>query len=274
MHKDHVAVIDATRPSLGSGWSELWDYRELGWMLSVRDIRVRYKQALLGIAWAVLQPLANMVVFTFLLSRIGRIASDGIPYPLYTFAGLVPWLLFANSVTQAGTSVVGAANLVQKVYFPRLLIPLSAIGTFLVDFAVSFGMLVAMMLYYRVVPGLSLLLLPVVFLGLLTAAAGVGIWLAALTVAYRDFRFVVGLMMQVWMLTTPVVFPLSAVPEQWRWVIEVNPLTGLVGAFRACLFDQPVDLLALGWSMLASALLVSLGVRYFRGVEAGFSDVV
>jgi len=274
MHREHVTIIEAEDDGLGSEWREVWDYRELGWMLAVRDVSVRYKQAVLGAAWAVFQPLTNMLVFTFLLGRIARMPSDGIPYPIFVFAGLLPWFLFANSVTQAGMSVVGAANLVQKVYFPRLLIPLSAIGAYLLDFAISLLLMFVMMAWYGVWPGPGALLLPVLLLGVMMAAAGVGILLAALNVAYRDFRFVIGLMVQIWMLVTPIVYPASAVSEQWRWLIFLNPVAGYVTAFRGALLGTPIEPWALAYSFAASAFVLAFGLRYFRRVERGFADMV
>lgn len=264
-----------------SGWrfvdlGELWRYRELLFFLTWRDIKVRYKQTVLGAAWAVLQPFATMVVFSLFFGRLAEMQSGGTPYPLFVFAGLLPWFFFSNAITSAGTSVVGSQNLVTKVYFPRLIIPLGAVGASLVDFVIAFVMLLALMLFYGVVPGWSLLLAPLVASLLLIAATGVGTLLAALTVAYRDFRYVVPFMVQLWMFATPSVYMDAnvAVNPRWHAILPLNPAYGLIANFRAAVLGGDFDLYGLTVSSAASAVLLMLGCFYFRRVERTFADII
>src|SRR3990170_5667977 len=208
------------RPSCG--WvslrlGELWKYRELLYFLTWRDVKVRYKQTVLGAAWAILQPLATMVVFSLFFGRLAQMPSADVPYPLFVFAGLLPWTFFSNAITAAGQSIVGSQNLVTKVYFPRLIIPMGAVGAGLVDFAITLGVLIVMMLFYGVYPGWGLLLVPFLSLGLVVAALGVGTLLSALTVAYRDFRYVVPFMVQLWMFATPAVYMHAETIGNPRW---------------------------------------------------------
>jgi lipopolysaccharide transport system permease protein len=256
--------------------AELWKYRELLAFLVWRDVKVRYKQTVLGAAWAVLQPLATMLVFTLFLGRVAALPSDEVPYPLFVFAGLLPWTLFASVVTSSSQSVVGNQNLVTKVYFPRLIIPASAAGVGLVDFGIAFVMLLAMMLGYGVAPGWGALLVPVLVLGLMVAALGVGTLLAALTVAYRDFRHVVPFLTQVWMFATACIYMRAdaAVGPRWQAVLPLNPAYGLVGNFRQAALGQPLDLYSLAVSGAVSVALLMAGCAYFRRVERTFADVI
>ena len=255
---------------------ELWRYRELMWILTWRDIKVRYKQTVLGAAWAVLQPFATMVVFSLFLGRATNLASGEVSYPLFVFAGVLPWFFFANAVTSAGQSVVGNQALVTKVYFPRLLIPMSAVGTAVVDFVIGSGMLAVMMAVYGVVPGWNLWLVPVLALGVAVAAMGVGTLLAALTVAYRDFRYVVPFMVQLWMFATPSVYmdPATAAGPRGRLLLPLNPAYGLIANFRAAALDTDIDWYSLLVSAAVSVTLLFVGCFYFRRVERGFADVI
>jgi len=257
-------------------WKELWRFRELLVILTWRDIKVRYKQTVLGAAWAVLQPFATMVVFSLFFGRVAELPAGGVPYPLFVFAGLLAWFFFANAVTSASQSVVGNQALVTKVYFPRLLIPLSAVGTTLVDFAIGFGVLLAMMLYYGVAPGWGLALVPVLALGLGVAAFGVGTLLSALTVAYRDFRYVVPFLVQLWMFATPTVYMNAAGvvgPAGQAW-LPLNPAYGLIGNFRAAVLGGEQNLYSLAVSGMVSLVLLVVGCMYFRRVERTFADVI
>jgi lipopolysaccharide transport system permease protein len=271
-----VETVIEPRP----GWRlvnvrELWRYRELLYFLTWRDVKVRYKQTALGVAWAVLQPLATMAVLSFFLARVGGIAERVEHYPLFVLAGLLPWTFFSGAVNAAGTSVVGNQNLVTKVYFPRLIVPLSAAGAGLVDFAISIGLLAVVMAFYATAPGASLLLLPLVVLLLTVAALGVGILLAALTVAYRDFRYVVPFLIQLWMFATPSVYlPVDVLGPTSRAVMPLNPAYGLVLNFRACALGGPVDWYALGVSGAVALALFAAGCLYFRRVERTFADVI
>jgi lipopolysaccharide transport system permease protein len=266
-----------------SGWQlldlkELWRFRELLGFLVWRDVKVRYKQTALGAIWAVLQPFATMVVFTLFLGKTGVAASGAgdVHYPLFVFAGLLPWLFFASSVSTAGQSVVVNERLVTKIYFPRLIIPMAAVGASLVDFVIAFGMLLVMMLYYGVGPSWSMLLMPVPMLGLLIAALGVGTLLSALTVAYRDFRHAVPFMVQLWMFATPTIYlqDLSRINPLWQRLLPLNPAYGMVSNFRAAMLGQDFDLYSLALSGAVGLFMLLLGCFYFRRVERSFADVI
>ena len=259
----------------------LWRYRELLFFLTWRDVKVRYKQTVLGVAWAVLQPFATMVVLSLFFGRLADLPSANVPYSLFVFTGLVPWAFFAGAITAAGQSIVGNQNLVTKVYFPRLIIPMGAVGAGLVDLLIASGMLLVLILYYYVtasgpLPGLGLLVLPLTVLGLVTAALGVGTLMAALTVAYRDFRHVVPFLVQLWMFATPAVYMQAdnVVHPRWRAVLPLNPANGLIGNFRAAALDQDFDLYGLAVSGIVSVVLLLVGCFYFRRVERSFADVV
>jgi lipopolysaccharide transport system permease protein len=258
---------------------ELWRYRELLGFLTWRDVKVRYKQAVLGVAWAVIQPLATMAVFSLFLARVGGIADQVEHYPLFVLAGLLPWTFFSSAIAAAGTSVVGNQNLVTKIYFPRLMIPLSAAGAALIDFAIAVGLLAVMMAIYGAAPGWGVLLLPVIVLLLTVTALGVGILLAALTVAYRDFRYVIPFLVQMWMFATASIYlPKRAyLPEDGtvtELVLPLNPAYGLVANFRNCTLGAPVDWYSLVVSGAVGVVLFAVGCFYFRRVERTFADII
>jgi lipopolysaccharide transport system permease protein len=264
-----------------SGWqaldlAELWRYRELLYFLTWRDVKVRYKQTVLGAAWAVLQPLMTMIVFSLFFGRMAGVPSGGLPYPIFVFAGLLPWTFFANSVSGAGQSVVGSERLITKVYFPRIMIPLASVAAGLLDLAVASGMMVVLMLYYGIPPQTGFVLAPLFVAGLTLAAVGVGTLLAALTVAYRDFRYVVPFLVQLWMFATPSVYmsPERVAESPWAVVLPLNPAYGLIAAFRAAVLGGPIDLYALGVSLAVAVALFVTGAFYFRRVERGFADII
>lgn len=263
-----------------SGWrllnlGELWRYRELLFFLTWRDVKVRYKQTVLGAAWAVLQPLVTMVVFSLFLGRLAEPAPGGVPYSLFVFAGLLPWFFFANAIVAASQSVVGNQQLVTKVYFPRLIIPLGAVGAVLVDFVIGFGLLLILMPCWGVFPGRGLILVPPLAVGLLITSLGMGILLSALTVAYRDFRHAVPFLVQVWMFATPVIYAqASAVGPRWQAFLALNPVYGLIANFRAAALGSEYDLFALAVSGTVSLVLLPIGCLYFRRVERGFADII
>jgi lipopolysaccharide transport system permease protein len=275
---DHLPVTVIQRRT---GWrwvglGELWRYRELLFFLTWRDIKVRYKQTVLGATWAVVQPFATMVVFSLFLGRMAGGGADETPYPLFVFAGLLPWMFFANAITSASQSVIGNEKLVTKIYFPRLIIPLAAVGAGLVDFLIAFGMLLALMLYYGVGPGASVVLLPVCAAGLVVGALGVGTLLSALTVAYRDFRYVVPFGVQLWMFATPCIYLRGEAvlgPTARAWM-PLNPAYGLIANFRAAALGGQPDLYALGVSCAVGLLLFLAGCLYFRRVERTFADII
>lgn len=269
-----VTVIEPPR-----GWPlpdprELWAYRELLFVLAARDVQVRYKQTVLGAAWAIIQPVMVMVVFSIFFGRLAKMPSDGVPYPVFVYTALLPWTFFATLVTSSSGSVVANALLITKVYFPRIIIPLAPVGVALLDFAVASSVLLAMMLYYGMAWPLQILLAPVLLLGMTLLAVGVGALFAALNVAYRDFRYVIPFLVQIWLFVTPVVYPVSLVPERWQWVLFLNPMSGLIDGFRACFLGHEPDLAGLLVSCLTGALVFLAGTAYFHRVERRFADVV
>jgi lipopolysaccharide transport system permease protein len=274
----HPSPLTVIEPA--AGWQpihlgELWRYRELLWILAVRDIKVRYKQTVLGAAWAVIQPVATMVVFSLFFGHLAGVPSDGIPYPIFAYAALLPWQLFAGSITQAGNSLVGSQHLITKVYFPRLVIPISSMLCGLLDFLVSSVVLFAMMFYYHVIPSWRIVTLPFFLLLAIASSLAVGLWLSALNVKYRDVRYVIPFLTQFWMFITPIAYPSSLVPEKWRWLYGLNPMAGVVEGFRFSLLGRtaPTGSMMLA-SVLASAFLLIGGLFYFRRTERSFADIV
>ena len=260
------------------GWVSLdlagvWEHRELLWFLTVRDVKLRYKQTGLGVLWAIIQPVAPMLIFTLVFGRLVDVPADG-PYPLFAFAGLLPWTFFANAVTNCATSVVTSANLVTKVYFPRMIIPAAATMAALMDFFIGMGVLAALMVYYHVPLHATLLVLPLLIALTTVLALGVGMFLAALTVQYRDVRYALPFLIQFWMFATPIIFPSRIVPERWQWAVTLNPMAGIIDNFRAALFGRPI-----GWSALALAAAIAFavlayGAFSFRRFERRFADFI
>lgn len=263
-----------------SGWfhlnlRELWEYRELLYFLVWRDIKVRYKQTVLGVAWAVLQPLLTMAVFTVFFGVLGRISSEGLPYPIFFYSALVPWTYFNSCLRRSSDSLVGSASLVSKIYFPRLILPLASVLSSLVDFGFAFVVLLVLMFFYHMVPTWAILLLPVYLLLALITALGAGLWLSALNVRYRDFAFVVPFLIQIWFFVTPVIYPSSLVPEPWHTWYGLNPMVGVVEGFRQALLSTSSSPGPLVWvSVLVSVVLLVSGAYFFRRMEHTFADVV
>jgi len=260
---------------LSSGWAEVWARRELLAVFLWRDVKVRYKQALLGVGWAILQPLATMIVFSVIFGRLAHLASDGVAYPAFSLTGLLPWMLFAGGVTAAANSLVGNVNLLTKVYFPRMLLPLSNVVSGLLDFGVSFVLLLAVVSWYAILPGWRVLLLPLPILLTLVSAAGVGLWLAALNAQYRDVRHALPFLMQLWMYGTPVVYSISIVPAAWRPLFAMNPLVTAIGSFRCLLLGTagPSAAMTAISTFCALALFVT-GSWYFRSIERSVVDAI
>jgi lipopolysaccharide transport system permease protein len=271
---EHVTVIEPPKGWHMLDWRELWAYRELLWVLTLRDIKVRYKQTVLGAAWAIIRPFITMVIFSVVFGRLAQMPSDGLPYPVFVYAGLLPWTFFAAAIGASGQSLVGSAHLVSKVYFPRLIVPLSSVGSGLVDLLVSTGILLLMMLWYGVGWSFNLLAAPLLLLGVVFISLGVGTLLSALTVAYRDFTHVTPFMVQIWMYITPVIFPVSLVPERWHWLLFLNPMTGLVEGFRSAFLGKPFDLQGLALSFAIAIAIFAIGVAYFEKVERRFADII
>lgn len=270
--------VTRIRPSRGwvsLGLRELWEYRELLWFLVWRDVKVRYKQTALGASWAILQPVATMIVFSLFFGRLAGVPSDGLPYPVFSFAALVPWTFFSQGLTQSANSLVGSQNLLTKVYFPRLAIPIATVLAGLIDFALAFLVLLGMMLAYGIVPGPQILALPPLLLLALVTALGAGLWLSALNVQFRDVRYIVPFLAQLWLFITPIAYPSSLLAEPWRTVYGLNPMAGVVEGFRWALLgtgEPPGAMLAA--SVLAAFALLASGAFYFRRMEKTFADVV
>ena len=256
------------------GFRELWEYRELLYFLTLRDVKVRYKQTALGAAWAVIQPLFMMLVFSLFFGRLAKVPSDGIPYPIFTFCALLPWQLFAHALTESSNSLVANERLITKVYFPRLVVPMSAVLGGLVDFAVAFVILLVMMFYYGIVPTWAIVALPAFILLAIMTALGVGLWLSALNVKYRDVRYTINFLIQFWLFATPVAYPSSLVPERWRALYGLNPMAGVVDGFRWALLGKqpPGAMLAVSVGVVVAILIG--GLYYFRRMEQEFADVV
>jgi len=269
------SVYERTHGWLSLGLDELWHYRELLYFLTWRDVKIRYKQTALGVAWAVLQPLITMVIFSVIFGQLAKLPSDGIPYPVFSYAALLPWGLFSGALQRAGTSLVTNSNLITKVYFPRLVIPISAVAAGLVDFAISFIVLLGLMLYYKITLTWMIFTIPLfVLLAVLTALA-VSLWLSALNVKYRDVQYMIPFLIQAWMYASPVAYSAGLIPTgPWRIIYGLNPLAGVIQGFRWALLggNPPDELMAISVIVVLS-LLVS-GLYYFRGMERTFADVV
>jgi lipopolysaccharide transport system permease protein len=270
----HVVDIEPSSGFRPVRVRELWTYRELLYFLAWRDVKVRYKQTVLGAAWAVLQPALTMAVFALFLGRLAHVPSDGLPYPLFSFTALVPWTYFATAVTGGAMSIVGSQQLISKVYFPRLLVPLAATVTPLVDFAIAMATLGAMLAWYRVTPGSAAAWLPLLVVLAVGTAFAVSLWLSALMVVYRDVRYVVPFFMQFWMFATPVAYPASLVPARWRALYGLNPMTGVIEGFRWALVGGPAPGPIVVVSAAAVAALLASGLLFFRRLEGTFADVI
>lgn len=268
-------VIEAGRTER-QYWRDLFRYRELFYFLAWRDVLVRYKQTVIGILWAVLRPLLTMAVFVFVFGKIAKLPSDGIPYAVMVFAAMLPWQLFATSLSEGSNSLITNANLISKIYFPRLIVPASAVIVSFVDFAISFGLLALLMIYYQIWPGWHLLALPCFTFLALVASTGAGLWLAALNVQYRDFRYVVPFVVQFGLYLSPVGFSSSVIPEKWRLLYSLNPMVGVIDGFRWAIGDgrAPLYLPGVCCSVMVGALLLATGTWYFRRMERTFADVI
>jgi lipopolysaccharide transport system permease protein len=266
--------IEATQGWVALRLHELWEYRELLYFLTWRDIKVRYKQTVFGVAWAVIQPFFTMIVFSLFFGKLAKVPSDDLPYPIFSYAALLPWNLFASSLGQSANSLVNSANLIKKIYFPRLVIPLSSVLSGTVDFAIAFTILLGMMIYYGIRPTSTVWLLPFFLLLTLITALGVGVWLSALNVEFRDVRYVVPFLIQFWLFATPVAYPSSLLTGGWRILYGLNPMTGVVEGFRWALLGTQPPSAMLGVSAFISLAIFVSGVLYFRRMEKGFADLV
>ncbi|HEY0371135.1 MAG TPA: ABC transporter permease [Thermoanaerobaculia bacterium] len=272
--REHVTVIEPPAGWRSVDWRELWEYRELLWVMTTRDVKVRYKQTVLGAGWAVIRPLLTMIMFTVIFGKFAKMPSDGIPYPIFVYSALLPWTFFSTAVSSGAHSLVGSAPLLSKVYFPRLIIPLSSTGGALADLLVSAGILLLMMVWYGVGWTAQLVLALPLFVLLVVVGVSIGTLLSAVTVTYRDFTHITPFLVQIWMYATPVVFPLSVVPGRWRWLLYLNPMTGIVEGFRSALLGKPFDLVALASSLTWAVALLVAAVAYFERVERRFADII
>ena len=268
------------RVQASKGWvslklREVWEYRELLYFLTWRDIKIRYKQTALGAAWAVIQPLLTMVVFSLFFGRLAKMPSDGLPYPIFNFTALVPWTLFVYGLSQSSNSLVGSANLIKKVYFPRMIIPISSLLSGVVDFLIAFVVLLGMIFYYGIVPTVNVIWVPYFVLLTLVTSLGVGFWLSALNVEYRDVKYTIPFLTQFWMFATPIAYPSSLLPQPWRNLYGLNPIAGVVEGFRWSLLGTKTHPgLMLVISSVAAVVLLITGAFYFRRMEKTFADVV
>lgn len=254
-------------------WSELWDRRELLQSLIYRDVQVRYKQTVLGFAWAILQPVFSMLIFTFIFGRFAKIPSEDAPYALFVYCGLLPWTFFSTAVTAAAQSLVNQQALLTKIYLPRMFVPAAPVGGALVDLGISFAVFALIMAFFQQLPGWGIVLVPLLLLLLLAAALGIGLFLAALTVSYRDFRYVIPFMMQAGMYISPVIYSAGMIPPEYRYALALNPLMGIIDGFRAAFLNRPFDWMLLTISATSSIGLLVLGMFYFRKTERRFADI-
>ena len=271
----HITIIRPSRGWVSLRLHELWEYHELLYFLTWRDIKVRYKQTILGAAWAIIQPFFTMVVFSLFFGRLAKVPSDGIPYPIFSYAALVPWTFFAHGLAQSSNSLIDSANLIRKVYFPRLTIPIATVLSGVVDFTLAFIVLLGMMFFYGIMPTVNALWLPLLLVLALVTALGVGLWLAAMNVQFRDVRYTVPFLTQFWLFATPIAYPSSLLAEPWRTLYGINPMVGVVEGFRWALLGTetapgPIVIV----SSLAALALLASGAFYFRRMEKTFADVV
>ncbi len=269
-----VVVIEPKKGWIALDLHDIWQYRDLLYILTMRDIKVRYKQTSLGAAWAIIQPLFTMLIFTIFFGRLAGIPSDGIPYPIFAYAGLLPWTFFSNAVTNSGNSLVGNSNLITKVYFPRMIIPMASVSAGLVDFAIAFVLLVVLMIIYGVAFSITILMLPVLVVLTSLLSIGIGMWMSALNVKYRDIRHALPFLIQLGMFISPIIYPPTIVPEKWRWLLAFNPLSGIIEGFRSAIFGRPFDWFALFISALITFAILFYSVYLFKRMEKSFADII
>jgi lipopolysaccharide transport system permease protein len=274
MSQTQITVIDAKQSRLRVDFNELWHYRDLLLVLIQRDLKLRYRQTVLGAIWAVLQPVLPMILFSLLFGRLARFPSDGLPYPIFVFAGLLPWIFFSTGVTSSTNSVVNSAAFVTKVYFPRLLLPAASVFGSLIDLAISAVIVAGMMLYYRLQLTSNMLILPLLLFMITALTVAVGTWTSALYVKYHDVRHALPFVLQVWMYVTPVIYPITFIPSRFHWLLRLNPLTGIIAGFRSALFGRPVPWFVLGVSGLLTAIVLLLASVAFNRMEREMADII
>ena len=270
-----ITIIEPKKGWVPVDLKEIWHYRELLYFLTKRDIKVRYKQTILGGLWAIIQPVFSMIVFTLFFGKLANIPSDNIPYPIFVYIGLLPWTYFSNAVSASGNSLVGSANLITKIYFPRLIVPASAALGGLLDFFIAMIVLAGLMIYYQFLPGLGICFFPFLIILTFLCALGVGLWLSALNVQYRDIRYAIPFLIQIWMFLSPVIYPVSLVKGKYQLLLALNPMGGIIHAYRSSLLGhQSIDWLLLGISAGMVLVIFLSGLFYFRRMERTFADIV
>jgi lipopolysaccharide transport system permease protein len=272
--EEPLVIIEPSKAWSALDFHDLWTFRELLYFLTWRDVKVRYKQTELGVAWAIIQPLLTMLIFTIFFGRLAGVPSDNVPYPIFAYAGLLPWTFFSNAISNSGNSLVGSTNLITKVYFPRMIIPGAAVAAGLVDFAIAFVILVLLMIYYGVMVTWNALMFPVVVLLTTLLALGMGMWLSALNVKYRDVRFALPFLIQVGLFVSPVIYPVSFLPGKLAWILSLNPMTGIIEGYRSALFGRPFNWSALGISTAITLALLIYSSYSFRRMEKSFADII
>ncbi|HEY6120334.1 MAG TPA: ABC transporter permease [Pyrinomonadaceae bacterium] len=272
--EDPLVIIEPSKAWSSLDLHDLWRFRELLYFLTWRDVKVRYKQTALGIAWAIIQPLFTMLIFTLFFGRLAGVPSDNIPYPVFAYAGLLAWTFFANAITSSGNSLVGSSHLITKVYFPRMIIPGAAVAAGLVDFAIAFVILVILMVYYGVMITWNIFMFPALVLLTTLLALGIGMWLSALNVKYRDVRFALPFLVQLGMFVSPVIYPSSFLPEKFRWLLSINPMTGIIEGYRSSLFGRPFNWITLAASAAITLIMLIYSSYSFQRMEKSFADIV
>lgn len=269
-----VLTIEAHKSWVPLNLRDLWECRELLYFLMWRDIKVRYKQTVLGAAWAVIQPLVTMIIFTYFFGKLARVPTDGVPYPIFFYTGLLLWTFFSNGVSNGAFSLIGNSNLITKVYFPRLIIPSAAIGAGLLDFAIAAVLLIPLLIYYGFPVTVNYLMIPLLIVLTTLLALGVGLWFSALNVRYRDVRYAMPFLIQIWMFVSPIIYPSSLVPEEWRWVLALNPITGVIESFRAALFGRELPWISLAYSGGFAIVILAYASYSFRRMERSFAEYI
>ncbi|MFI5174832.1 MAG: ABC transporter permease [Terriglobia bacterium] len=269
-----LVTIEQSLPWVSLRLGDLWTYRELLYFLTWRDIKVRYKQTALGAAWALIQPLFMMILFAFAFGKLVRVPTEGVPAPLFYYVAILPWMFFSNALASSSNSLIANSNLITKVYFPRMIIPIAAVGAGLLDFAIAFVLLIGLIPYYKVVLTWRIVFIPILVCLTTLLASAFGMWMAALSVKYRDVRHALPFIIQLWMFATPIIYPLSLVPPTWRWLIALNPLTGIIEGYRASLFGHPMDWTGLAVSAGLTLIFTYFFAHIFRHMERSFADVI
>lgn len=270
-----LIIIEPSKSWVAINLRDLWVYRELLYFLTWRDVKVRYKQTVLGAAWAIIQPLFAMIIFTLFFGRLAGIASDGIPYPLFAYLGLLPWTFLSGAINNSSASLIGGdSRLITKVYFPRMIIPCATVSAGLIDLLIASVILVGMLFYYKVAITVSLLVLPLIVVLLTLLAIGIGMWMSALNVKYRDVRYALPFFIQLWMFASPIIYPASLIPQKWRWLYDLNPLVGLIEGFRASFLGKEINWSALTVSTVLTLIILISSAYAFRRLEKSFADIL